>query len=206
MPIYIAYVIIKWNKSVQHICVSNSYALLQLQLGREGAPNLASTGHEKTIKMKLLIWQNEMGGAKGMDSLKEEWPQHFNSRNFYENAPFPGLSLALAFFLLILFFFSPAEPRPLDGTAAAENKNKGLIRSRGFGGNGAGRVRGQMHENLTSPWHLTCHLSYSSELENFSFSRTLNWSWGFPPLLRLTANSDNILKSLSGREECIFIE
>lgn len=102
----------------------------------------------------------------------------------------------------IFFFWSHAH-----GTAAAENKNKGLISrgSRGYGGNGAARVRGQMHENLTSPWHLTCHLSYSyslplSELENFSFSRV------FPSLLRLTANSDNILKSLSGREECIFIE
>jgi len=65
-----------------------------------------------------------MGGAKGEDSLKEEWPQHFNSRNFYENAPFPVLSLALAFFLLIFFIFSPAEPRPLDGTAAARIKTK----------------------------------------------------------------------------------
>jgi len=120
--------------------------------------------------------------------------------------PFPDFLWLWLSFFKFYFFFPPAEPRPLDGTAAAENKNKGLIRSRGFGGNGAGRVRGQMHENLTSPWHLTCHLSYSSELENFSFSRTLNWSWGFPPLLRLTANSDNILKSLSGREECIFIE
>lgn len=139
-----------------------------------------------------------------MDSLKEERPQHFNSRNFYENARCP----ASAGFLFVLssffyfFFLSHAH-----GTAAAENKNKGLISrgSRGYGGNGAARVRGQMHENLTSPWHLTCHLSYSyslplSELENFSFSRV------FPSLLRLTANSDNILKSLSGREECIFIE